>query len=126
MELIGRLGHDAMLTSPAVEWPEEFYALKRGEGCAMCSQGRPDETEWGVRFFAGQVSDAYLQKSGIQRGYSIVIGGLVVLIAMDLALLLALSSPFAGALRVHGRSLARVLDDLESGDYGMVDAMETA
>ena len=62
-----------MLTSPPVEWPDEFYALKRGEGCEMCRQGRPDETQWGVRIFAGEVSDAYLQKAGIQRGYSIVI-----------------------------------------------------
>jgi hypothetical protein len=54
----------------------------------------------------------------LERGYAIVIGGLVILIAMDLALLVALASPFAGALRVHGRSLARVLDDLEAGDYG--------
>jgi diadenosine tetraphosphate (Ap4A) HIT family hydrolase len=62
-----------MLTSPPVEWPDSFYALKRGDGCVMCTQGRPDETDWGVRFFAGEVSDAYLQKAGIQRGYSIVI-----------------------------------------------------
>jgi diadenosine tetraphosphate (Ap4A) HIT family hydrolase len=62
-----------MLTSPAVEWPEEFYALRRGEGCVMCSQGRPEETQWGVRIFAGEVSDAYLQKADIQRGYTIVI-----------------------------------------------------
>jgi diadenosine tetraphosphate (Ap4A) HIT family hydrolase len=39
----------------------------------MCEQGRPEETEHGVRIFAGQVSDAYLQKAGIQRGYSFVI-----------------------------------------------------
>jgi diadenosine tetraphosphate (Ap4A) HIT family hydrolase len=39
----------------------------------MCKQGRPDETRWGIRFLAGEVSDAYLQKAGIQRGYSIVI-----------------------------------------------------
>jgi diadenosine tetraphosphate (Ap4A) HIT family hydrolase len=39
----------------------------------MCSQGRPDETEYGVRFFAGEVADAYLQKAAVQRGYSIVI-----------------------------------------------------
>jgi hypothetical protein len=54
----------------------------------------------------------------VERGYSIVIGGLVILIAMDLALLIALAAPFAGALRVHGRALARVLQDLEEGDYG--------
>jgi diadenosine tetraphosphate (Ap4A) HIT family hydrolase len=62
-----------MLTSRAVEWPESFYALRRGEGCEMCRQGRPDETQWGVRILAGSVSDAYLQKAGIQRGYTIVI-----------------------------------------------------
>jgi hypothetical protein len=53
----------------------------------------------------------------LQRGYSIVIGGLVILIAMDLALLVALSSPFTGALRVHGRAIARLLNNLESGEY---------
>ena len=55
------------------EWPQSFYELKRGVGCAMCEQGRPDETPHGVRFFAGTVSDAYLQKADIQRGYTIVI-----------------------------------------------------
>jgi diadenosine tetraphosphate (Ap4A) HIT family hydrolase len=39
----------------------------------MCAQGRPDETPWGVRIFAGETSDAYLQRAGIQRGYSIVV-----------------------------------------------------
>jgi len=39
----------------------------------MCGQGRPEETEYGVRILAGEVSDAYLQKAGVQRGYSIVI-----------------------------------------------------
>jgi diadenosine tetraphosphate (Ap4A) HIT family hydrolase len=39
----------------------------------MCAQGRPDETEYGARFFAGEVSDAYLQRRNIQRGYSVII-----------------------------------------------------
>jgi diadenosine tetraphosphate (Ap4A) HIT family hydrolase len=39
----------------------------------MCAQGRPDETDYGARIFAGDVSDAYLQKAGVQRGYCIVI-----------------------------------------------------
>ena len=39
----------------------------------MCEQGRPEETEHGARFFAGEVSDAYLQKENLQRGYSVVI-----------------------------------------------------
>ena len=56
-----------------MEWPPSFYKLKRGEGCPMCEQGRPEETEYGTRFFAGEVADAYLQRADIQRGYSIVI-----------------------------------------------------
>jgi diadenosine tetraphosphate (Ap4A) HIT family hydrolase len=56
-----------------MEWPESFYALKQGEGCPMCEQGRPEETRHGVRFFAGEVSDAYLQREDIQRGYSVVV-----------------------------------------------------
>jgi diadenosine tetraphosphate (Ap4A) HIT family hydrolase len=39
----------------------------------MCTQGRPEEDEYGTRIFAGEVSDAYLQKAGIQRGYTISI-----------------------------------------------------
>jgi len=56
-----------------VEWPAAFYARRRGEGCAFCEQGRPDETPYGVRYFAGEVADAYLQRAAIQRGYSVVV-----------------------------------------------------
>jgi len=56
-----------------MDWPPEFFELKRGEGCPMCEQGRPEETEYGARFFAGEVADAYLQKANVQRGYSVVI-----------------------------------------------------
>jgi diadenosine tetraphosphate (Ap4A) HIT family hydrolase len=56
-----------------VDWPESFYELKRGEGCPMCEQGRPEETPYGARFFAGEVADAYLQKADVQRGYSVVV-----------------------------------------------------
>jgi diadenosine tetraphosphate (Ap4A) HIT family hydrolase len=56
-----------------MDWPPEFFELKRGEGCPMCEQGRPEETEYGARFFKGEVADAYLQKANVQRGYSVVI-----------------------------------------------------
>lgn len=39
----------------------------------MCEEGRPDETPWGARIAAGRVSDAYLQRADIQRGYTVVI-----------------------------------------------------
>jgi diadenosine tetraphosphate (Ap4A) HIT family hydrolase len=56
-----------------MEWSESFYAVRRGADCPMCAEGRPEETPFGVRIFAGEVSDAYLQRSRIQRGYTIVI-----------------------------------------------------
>jgi diadenosine tetraphosphate (Ap4A) HIT family hydrolase len=56
-----------------VEWPDSFYAMLRGEGCPMCEQGRPDETPYGIRIFAGEVTDAYLQRAAVQRGYTIVV-----------------------------------------------------
>ena len=56
-----------------MEWPASFYALKRGEGCPMCAEGRPDETPFGIRIFAGEVSDAYVQRVGLQRGYTVCI-----------------------------------------------------
>ncbi len=56
-----------------MEWPEEFYEMRRGVGCPMCAEGRPDDTPHGIRFFAGEVADAYLRKPAIQRGLSIVV-----------------------------------------------------
>jgi diadenosine tetraphosphate (Ap4A) HIT family hydrolase len=55
------------------EWPATFYELRRGLGCAMCAEGRPEETRFGVRIHAGELSDAYLQRAAIQRGYTVVI-----------------------------------------------------
>ena len=47
--------------------------MRAGNGCPMCAEGRPEETADGVRFFAGTVADAYLRRTAIQRGLSIVI-----------------------------------------------------
>ena len=46
--------------------------MRRGEGCPLCAEGRPDESHGGARIFAGEVSDAYLNRNDIQRGYTIV------------------------------------------------------
>jgi diadenosine tetraphosphate (Ap4A) HIT family hydrolase len=56
-----------------MEWPSQFYAWRAGTDCPSCADGRPDETEWGVRFFAGVVSDAYLVRADVQRGLAIVV-----------------------------------------------------
>jgi diadenosine tetraphosphate (Ap4A) HIT family hydrolase len=56
-----------------VEWSEQFYAWMAGDGCPSCAEGRPEETDWGVRFFAGAASDAYLVRANVQRGLSVVV-----------------------------------------------------
>jgi diadenosine tetraphosphate (Ap4A) HIT family hydrolase len=57
----------------AMEWPAEFYARLAGRDCPACAEGRPDATEWGVRYFAGTVCDAYLVRADVQRGLSIAV-----------------------------------------------------
>ena len=56
-----------------MEWPEQFYAWRAGDGCPSCADGRPDEAPWGVRFFAGAVSDGYLVRADVQRGLTLVV-----------------------------------------------------
>lgn len=52
-----------------------------------------------------------------EPGFLALIGGLVTLVALDLALLVAIGSPFSGGLRVGQRPLRHVLDDLERNRY---------
>ena len=54
-------------------WPSDWAERRRGKDCPMCGQGRPEETEHGIRVLAGRFSDAYLQRSSWQRGYTVVI-----------------------------------------------------
>ena len=55
-------------------WPSDWEERRRGKDCAMCAQGRAADSDFGVRVFEGQVSDAYLQRADVgQRGYTIVI-----------------------------------------------------
>ena len=56
-----------------MNWPESFYKIRGGVGCPMCAEGRPEVSADGVRFYAGRVADAYLRRSGIQRGLTVVI-----------------------------------------------------
>ena len=56
-----------------MEWPPEFHAQLDGSACPLCDQGRPEETAHGVRYFAGEVADAYLVRAEIQRGLSVVV-----------------------------------------------------
>src|SRR3954451_13991971 len=56
-----------------VEWPAAFYDWRAGVACPLCDEGRPEATAHAVRFFAGEVADAYLVRADIQRGLSIVV-----------------------------------------------------
>ena len=85
IELLWGLAHRASLAASGkgihgragrlaeMEWPTAFYEWKSGKGCPACEQGRPEETDDGVRFFAGEVVDAYLRRSDIQRGLTVAI-----------------------------------------------------
>ena len=54
----------------------------------------------------------------LDHAYGLAIGGIVALIPLDLALLLAIAMPFNGELRVEGHALVRVLHNLTRGRYG--------
>ena len=53
-----------------------------------------------------------------EPAYALLIGGLIVLIALDLALLVTIGSPFKGPLAVEPRPLNRMITHLEAGRYG--------
>lgn len=56
------------------EWPTDWEERKRGAGCPMCADGRPEDNGFGVRILMGRCSDAYLQRADVgQPGYTIVI-----------------------------------------------------
>jgi hypothetical protein len=55
---------------------------------------------------------------------TIIIGGLVVLIALDLALVVAISDPFRGPMRVLPTPSEGVLGELEAGRFGAVTFSE--
>lgn len=79
MQSLGRLGHRGIVPSrrsyslTCVRWPDSFHRMIAGEDCPMCAEGRPDQTADGVRFYAGDLADAYLRRRPIQRGLSVVI-----------------------------------------------------
>ncbi len=54
------------------------------------------------------------------HAYSLAIAGIVALIPLDLALLLAIAMPFKGDLHVEGHALVRVLENLRRERYGPI------
>jgi len=58
---------------PRMAWPVDWDARVAGSVCNLCAEGRPDEAKYGRRIAAGEVSDAYLARRGLVRGYAIVV-----------------------------------------------------
>lgn len=54
-------------------WRDDYDQQLAGTNCAMCTEGRPDVRAGGVRILAGIVSDVYLAKQALVRGYAIQI-----------------------------------------------------
>jgi hypothetical protein len=50
--------HDNRFVS---DWSADWEKRKQGRDCAMCAEGRPDETDLGIRVMDGDWSDAYLR-----------------------------------------------------------------
>ncbi len=54
-------------------WPGDWAERQAGRDCAKCAEGRVEEDPWGVRFFAGDWADAYLQRQPPQAGTTVVV-----------------------------------------------------
>jgi diadenosine tetraphosphate (Ap4A) HIT family hydrolase len=56
-----------------MRWADSFYAMKRGDGCPFCAEADREDTGGGRRFLRGEVADAYLQRTDVQPGHTIVV-----------------------------------------------------
>jgi diadenosine tetraphosphate (Ap4A) HIT family hydrolase len=55
-------------------WPADFTTHRAGTGCPMCKNDfAAEDIGWGLLVRRGEVSNAYLWRSGQVRGYSVVI-----------------------------------------------------
>jgi diadenosine tetraphosphate (Ap4A) HIT family hydrolase len=59
-------------TMPENQWPPDFAAMRRGEGCPMCGPGA-EETPHGFRVFEGPWADGYLGRYPVRPGSAYVI-----------------------------------------------------
>lgn len=58
----------------AASWPDHFLAHRAGRDCPMCGNDwHADDIGWGILLHRGEVSQSYLWRSGLVRGYVVVI-----------------------------------------------------
>lgn len=120
-------------TAPGVGTAVAADALAAAEGVAVSRRDRLNLSGHGLPaplFLLAFVSGVMLCLNAIAVAVSlddwvtIIIGGLVVLIALDLALVVAISDPFRGPMRVLPIPIEEVLGELEAGRFGAVTFSE--
>jgi len=57
----------------AMGWPADWSERIAGTVCRRCTEGRPDESQTGLRILAGRHTDAYLARRALTRGYAVVV-----------------------------------------------------
>ena len=123
----------AEATAPGVRSAVCADLLAAAEGVAVSRRDRLNLSGHGLPaplFLLTFVSGVVLSLNAIAVAVSldawvaVIIGGLVVLIALDLALIVAISDPFRGPMRVLPTPIEAVLGELEAGDYGPTAAAE--
>lgn len=100
--------------------------LRAAEGIAVARRDRLNLSGHGLPaplfilvFIAGVVLslDAIMLSVGLDGLSALIVSGLVVLIALDLALIVAISDPFRGPMRALPTPITVVLDDIRRGRF---------
>jgi hypothetical protein len=128
-EVLSQLERDvrAQATAPAVATAVTADLLTAAEGVAVVRSDRLNLSGHGLpaplfllAFVSGVVLclNAIAVAAGPLDWVAVVIGGLIVLIALDLALIVSISDPFRGPMRVLPTPIQSILDQLETGRFG--------
>ena len=54
-------------------WPADWDQRLSGAACPFCAEGRVAESRIGLRIFSSDVTDVYLARRAMVRGYAVVI-----------------------------------------------------
>ncbi len=128
-DALSRLERDvrADATTPGTATAVTADLLAAAEGVAVSRRDRLNLSGHGLpaplfllAFVSGVVLclNAIAVAVGLDDWGAIIIGGLIVLIALDLALIVSISDPFRGPMRVLPTPIERILGELERNVFG--------
>ncbi len=128
-DVLSQLERDvrAEATAPEVATAVTADLIAAAEGVAVARSDRLNLSGHGLpaplfllAFVSGVVLclNAIAVAAGPLDWVAIVIGGLIVLIALDLALIVSISDPFRGPMRVLPTPIESILDHVEDGRFG--------